>query len=76
MCLVAMNPAALKANLAEMPPGSTLLVNSDAFDERNLGKGGRRPRAVPAAFFRSEPLPGVAAAPRMPVTLVVSAPAG
>ena len=38
--LVAMNPAALKANLAEMPPGSTLLVNSDAFDERNLGKVG------------------------------------
>ena len=36
--LVAMNPAALKANLAEMPPGSTLLVNEDAFDERNLGK--------------------------------------
>jgi 2-oxoglutarate ferredoxin oxidoreductase subunit alpha len=38
--LVAMNPAALKANIAEMPPGSTLLVNSDAFDERNLGKVG------------------------------------
>jgi 2-oxoglutarate ferredoxin oxidoreductase subunit alpha len=38
--LVAMNPAALKANLAEMPPGATLLVNSDAFDERNLGKVG------------------------------------
>ena len=38
--LVAMNPAALKANLAEMPPGSTLLVNSDAFDDRNLGKVG------------------------------------
>jgi 2-oxoglutarate ferredoxin oxidoreductase subunit alpha len=35
-----MNPAALKANLAEMPPGSTLLVNEDAFDERNLGKVG------------------------------------
>ena len=38
--LVAMNPAALKANIREMPPGSTLLVNSDAFDERNLGKVG------------------------------------
>jgi 2-oxoglutarate ferredoxin oxidoreductase subunit alpha len=38
--LVAMNPAALKANLGEMPPGSTLLVNSDAFDERNLAKVG------------------------------------
>ena len=38
--LVAMNPAALKANLAELPPGSTILVNSDAFDERNLAKVG------------------------------------
>src|SRR6266446_6533882 len=34
--LVAMNPAALKANMSELPPGSTILVNSDAFDERNL----------------------------------------
>ena len=38
--LVAMNPAALKANLSELPPGSTMLVNSDAFDERNLSKVG------------------------------------
>jgi 2-oxoglutarate ferredoxin oxidoreductase subunit alpha len=38
--LVAMNPAALKANLAELPPGSTILVNADAFDERNLTKVG------------------------------------
>ena len=38
--LVAMNPAALKANLGELPPGSTILVNSDAFDERNLSKVG------------------------------------
>ena len=35
-----MNPAALKANLAELPPGSTILVNSDAFDDRNLTKVG------------------------------------
>ena len=38
--LVAMNPAALKANLAEVPLGSTILVNEDAFDERNLNKVG------------------------------------
>ena len=38
--LVAMNPAALKANLPELPPGSTILVNSDAFEERNLKKVG------------------------------------
>ena len=38
--LVAMNPAALKANLADMAPGSTIIVNSDAFDERDLDKAG------------------------------------
>jgi 2-oxoglutarate ferredoxin oxidoreductase subunit alpha len=38
--LVAMNPAALKANLSEVPAGSTILVNEDAFDERNLAKVG------------------------------------
>jgi 2-oxoglutarate/2-oxoacid ferredoxin oxidoreductase subunit alpha len=38
--LVAMNPAALKANLRDMAPGSTLLVNADTFEERNLDKAG------------------------------------
>jgi 2-oxoglutarate ferredoxin oxidoreductase subunit alpha len=38
--LVAMNPAALKANIAELAPGGTLLVNSDAFDTRALEKAG------------------------------------
>src|ERR1700734_4035186 len=38
--LVAMNPAALKANLDDVSAGGTLLVNSDAFDERNLTKAG------------------------------------
>ena len=38
--LVAMNPAALKANLADMPPGATLLLNEDAFEQRNLTKAG------------------------------------
>ena len=38
--LVAMNPAALKANLHELPVGSTILANEDAFDERNLTKVG------------------------------------
>ena len=38
--LVAMNPAALKANLGELPTGGTLIVNTDAFDERNLTKAG------------------------------------
>src|SRR5215203_5922195 len=36
--LVAMNPAALKADLARLEQGGTLIVNEDAFDERNLEK--------------------------------------
>ena len=38
--LVAMNPAALKANLADVVRGGTLIVNVDAFDERALAKAG------------------------------------
>lgn len=38
--LVAMNPAALKANVDDLRKGGLLLVNSDAFDERNLTKAG------------------------------------
>jgi 2-oxoglutarate ferredoxin oxidoreductase subunit alpha len=36
--LVAMNPAALKADLHRLENGGTLIVNEDAFDERNLEK--------------------------------------
>ncbi len=38
--LVAMNPAALKANRAELPRGATIIVNEDAFSKRNLEKAG------------------------------------
>ncbi len=38
--LVAMNPAALRANVGELEPGGTLLVNSDSFEQRNLDKAG------------------------------------
>jgi 2-oxoglutarate ferredoxin oxidoreductase subunit alpha len=38
--LVAMNPAALKANLADLAPAGTIVVNTDAFIERNLAKAG------------------------------------
>src|SRR3954468_3877153 len=34
--LVAMNPAALRANLADVPPGATIILNTDAFTSRNL----------------------------------------
>jgi 2-oxoglutarate ferredoxin oxidoreductase subunit alpha len=38
--LVAMNPAALKANLKELRPGGDLIVNTDEFTERALKKVG------------------------------------
>jgi 2-oxoglutarate/2-oxoacid ferredoxin oxidoreductase subunit alpha len=38
--LVAMNPAALKTNLSDLPKGGMLIVNTDAFTERNLQKAG------------------------------------
>ena len=38
--LVAMNPAALRTNLRDLPAGGTLIVNRDAFNERNLRKAG------------------------------------
>ncbi len=39
-CLVAMNPAALRSNLKDLRPGGMLIVNTEAFDERNLAKAG------------------------------------
>ncbi len=38
--LVAMNPAALKANLRDVPRGATVIVNTDEFTRRNLAKVG------------------------------------
>jgi 2-oxoglutarate ferredoxin oxidoreductase subunit alpha len=38
--LVAMNPAALKANLGQLEKGATIIVNEDAFSTRNLQKAG------------------------------------
>ena len=38
--LVAMNPAALKTNLRDLPKGGALIVNRDAFTGRNLEKAG------------------------------------
>ncbi|MEP7158254.1 MAG: 2-oxoacid:acceptor oxidoreductase subunit alpha [Chloroflexota bacterium] len=38
--LVAMNPAALRTNIGELPPGGALIVNSDAFTANNLKKAG------------------------------------
>ena len=38
--LVAMNPAALKANVSDVPHGGIVLVNTDEFVKRNLSKVG------------------------------------
>src|SRR6476620_11012486 len=38
--LVAMNPAALKANVKDLPRGRDLIVNTDEFTKRNLTKVG------------------------------------
>ncbi len=38
--LVAMNPAALKANINDLMPGGAIIANSDAFETRNLDKAG------------------------------------
>ena len=38
--LVAMNPAALKANLKDLPRGADLIINTDEFTKRNLEKVG------------------------------------
>jgi 2-oxoglutarate ferredoxin oxidoreductase subunit alpha len=38
--LVAMNPAALKANLGDLPHGADIIVNTDEFTRRNLTKVG------------------------------------
>ncbi len=38
--LIAMNPAALKANLPDLPRGATVIVDTDEFSPRNLAKVG------------------------------------
>src|SRR5919199_3033345 len=38
--LVAMNPAALRTNVKDVPEGAALIVNRDAFNDRNLKKAG------------------------------------
>jgi 2-oxoglutarate ferredoxin oxidoreductase subunit alpha len=38
--LVAMNPAALRANIGDVPAGGAIVVNEDAFTKQNLAKAG------------------------------------
>ncbi|MDA0272787.1 MAG: 2-oxoacid:acceptor oxidoreductase subunit alpha [Proteobacteria bacterium] len=38
--LVAMNPAALITNLKDVPPGGLLIIDSDAFTDKNMARAG------------------------------------
>ena len=49
--LVAMNPAALKANLGDIKPGATIIVDTHDFTARNLNQG--RLRREPAGDRRA-----------------------
>ncbi|MEX0427403.1 2-oxoacid:acceptor oxidoreductase subunit alpha [Nocardioides sp. DS6] len=51
--LVAMNPAALKANLGDLPKGAAIIVDTHDFTPRNLQKAG----------YAESPLPGDSADP-------------
>ena len=70
--LVAMNPAALKANLPDLPRGGDLIVNTDEFTKRNLARVGYaenpleaggldayRVHAIPLTSMTVEALKGV-----------------
>ena len=45
--LVAMSPAALKANLRWVRPGGTIIVNIDTFNDKNLEKAGYKENPIP-----------------------------
>jgi 2-oxoglutarate ferredoxin oxidoreductase subunit alpha len=50
--LVAMNPAALKTNLADLKPGGMLIVNAGAFTESNLEKAGYKSNPLDDAALK------------------------
>jgi 2-oxoglutarate ferredoxin oxidoreductase subunit alpha len=60
--LMAMNPAALKVNLASLRPGGLIIADTGTFDERNLEKAG----------YASNPLEGSALAPYQVVALDIT----
>jgi 2-oxoglutarate ferredoxin oxidoreductase subunit alpha len=47
--LVAMNPAALKANIDDLPRGGLVIANSDEFTKRNLAKVGYQDNPLESA---------------------------
>ena len=52
--LVAMNPAALKANIADLPEGGLLVVNVDSFKAMNLKKAGYETNPLEDDDFRKK----------------------
>ncbi len=50
--LVAMNPAALKANIGDLPEGGLLVVNVDSFKDMNLKKAGYQNNPLQDEEFR------------------------
>ena len=58
--LVAMNPAALKAQLPNLVQGGAIIINTDAFNERNLEKAGYESNPLEDGSldgYRSYPVP-------------------
>ncbi|MFI5262793.1 MAG: 2-oxoacid:acceptor oxidoreductase family protein, partial [Candidatus Limnocylindrales bacterium] len=51
--LVAMNPAALRTNLMDLPAGGALIVNEDAFTGPNLTKAGYRDNPLKDGSLKS-----------------------
>ncbi|QCW49756.1 2-oxoacid:acceptor oxidoreductase subunit alpha [Nocardioides dongxiaopingii] len=54
--LVAMNPAALKANLGDLPAGATIIVDTHDFTKRNLDKAGYASNPLDALGDANDPL--------------------
>ena len=52
--LVAMNPAALKANIDDLPEGGMLVVNIDSFKKMNLAKAGYESSPLEDEEFRKK----------------------
>ncbi|MAE96338.1 MAG: 2-oxoglutarate ferredoxin oxidoreductase subunit alpha [Deltaproteobacteria bacterium] len=46
--LVALNPAALRANIGDLRPNGMLILNSDAFTTKNLGRAGYAEDPLPS----------------------------
>jgi 2-oxoglutarate ferredoxin oxidoreductase subunit alpha len=57
--LVAMNPAALKTNLRDLPKGATLILDTDAFTDRNLKKASYESNPLEDGSLDDSPLHAV-----------------